>query len=174
MLAFESRNLLVKFSTFTKKNHVCTLNKRYQQSIENIVICRAINQLIVQDKNVNILVPDQFCDNYTIEFSIEKSKILQWKSFSLSPETMATKSPENLPALGTPPGTNNLFIKTHQYHTNQFWTSQWGISSIQKFDNDLLLHSLQSINLCGNQVINFRYFHNDLSISLSAAAKTNS
>ena len=99
--------------------------------------------------------------------------MVKCESFSLAPETMLTKSTENLPVLAPPTETNNLFVKNLQDHPHLTCTGQQALTSPSKPDIGSFLRLIQTITLCGCQVFNLRYFQNDLSISLSAALKTN-
>ena len=122
---------------------------------------------------VNIPTLKHFGKIYTIEFSGVKFNMVQHKCFSLVPDIMTTNSSENAPAPSTPPGTNNLFSTTLQYHTHPPCTGQWDMTSNQKLDISSLLRWIIYISLCGEKFVNLRDFHIYLSIPLNATANKN-
>ena len=58
--------------------------------------------------------------------------MVQLKSFSLDPNTINIKSPENSSELTTPTKTNNLFSKSRQDHPQTPYTGQGALTSAQK------------------------------------------
>ena len=92
--------------------------------------------------------------------------MVQNKIFGLSPKTprlsLTRKSQENSPTVVTPPGTNNIFATTHQYHKHPPFTGQWYLTSTQKLDIGSLSLSLQSVILCDDQAVNLGRFHNNM------------
>ena len=109
-------------------------------------------------------------------FPSRGSKMVQRESFDVSPATyrftIYSKTPDSS-SIEASPGTHHIFVITHEDHLHPPCTGKLSLTSAHKIDPVSLSCSLKYLTLHEEQVANLHVFHNDISITLSAAAKTN-
>ena len=102
--------------------------------------------------------------------------MVQRKIFHIDPATsifaMDSKTSDS-PSIESSPVNNHIFATTYEDHMHPPCTGQWYLMSAHNIYLGSLLRSIKYITLRGDQVVNLCDFHNDLSIAISAAVKTN-
>ena len=171
------KKLLIKVSTSTIKHQ----SHLHPKKLLTAIYCKSYylmyRQCIYHPWKKNYIPPlDQFGEMYTISFPSGGSNMVQSEIFEIDPTTsgftMDNKIPDST-SIEASPGTNRLFETTYEYHLHSPCTSQWYLTSTHNIDLVWLSLFLKSFTLRGDQVINLRNFHNNLSIALSEAANTN-
>ena len=104
--------------------------------VGNYIVYYKMNGYIIPSHIFQFILPDQFGEIYTVEFSSGGHKMVQWNIFEMDIEvsifSMTCESTEKFTGIEASPGTNGLFFLNWTYHEHPPCTDKWDSTSIHK------------------------------------------